>query len=89
MALAGELVEGMNTIRRIRYKNWYIQSRKCRPGLRHSFVAWATREPCVDDISYAFAGNDVYSNFGDTEIEAIETTKKELDSLGDNSHGNS
>ena len=71
---------GMITIRRIRYKDWYIQSRKCRRG-RHEFMAWASREPCNDDIAYAFTGKDVYSNFGDTELEAIETTKKELDSV--------
>ena len=68
----------MITVRRIRYDDWYIQSRRCYNRTRHEFIAWASREPSGDDFT---AIGDVYFNFGDTEIEAIELTKKELDSL--------
>ena len=71
----------IGSIRRIRYKDWYIQTRKCRK-VWHEFTGWATREPCDDDIAFAFAGNDVYGEFGDTEIEVIEKLKLELDGIG-------
>jgi len=75
----------MITIRRIRYKDWFIQSRKTRWPVYYGFIAWASREPSDNDLT---AKGDVYFNFRNSELEAIEVTMKELDSLGDNSHGN-
>ena len=71
----------MMTIRRIRYKDWFIQSWKCYSitrDARDEYFAWASREPSDDCLQ---AKGDVYFNYGDTELDAIELTKKELDNL--------
>lgn len=67
----------MITVRRIRYKDWFIQSRRCR-RIEDRFIAWASREPSDNDLT---AKGDVYFNFRSSEFEAIEATVKELDSL--------
>ena len=68
----------MITIRRIRYKDWFIQSCKCRHG--DEYNSWSSRQPSNDAIT---AKGDVYFVFAYTEIEAIERLKLELDLIGD------
>lgn len=62
-------------IRRMRYKGWYIQSKKSTTG---SYLAWASEKPSTNSIT---APREVYFEYAETENAAIEKLKAEIKTL--------
>ena len=63
-------------MRRITHNDWFIQSKK---GKDDKYMAWASKDRTNSPIDPSIG--DIYFDFGDTEIEAIEKIKIEIDKL--------
>ena len=68
----------MSRFRRIVYKERFIQSRKLRSA---DYIAWASKDRL--DNPLALSIGDVYFDVSDSEAEAINQVKSEIDSIDD------
>jgi hypothetical protein len=63
-------------LRRIIHNQWFIQSEKGET----QYIAWASKVRTKSPLEFT---EPIYFNFGETEIEAINKVKDEVDKLSD------